>query len=166
MKKRLIYYIITGAANLIAIVVWFGSINLTLASFVPLAMFLLLCVTWIANVVKTARENKWRNVKYNGELGGFVDDSNLSKADPLKDLAAELLDMLLALPILFPFVFFFSDEVKGIGSLIVTVVFMVWFVWHMIKPDIERKKAERLLQQKELREEREREETGYKNERK
>ncbi len=160
MKKKLIYYGVTGAANLLAIIIWFKFITMTKASFMPLLMFVFLCVSWLANCIRVERWRQLNRIKYSGEHGRVIVEEN-QKNNFWKAVGKDLLEMLVVLPMLLPFVFFFSDGVKAVGALIVTFGFVVWFVFKTVKIELDRKKAEDIQNQKELKEQIEREQSGY-----
>ena len=146
--KWLIYYIITLGLNLIGVIVFHEHLNLVFNSVIPLFMIGLS----IFQVGYFSRHPHKKDFNTNN-------DSDLTEGEWERMTSYMIASYLIFIPLMIPFVWFFSAGVKLISILVFLLAFTGGMLWYRLR---HRKEygARFAKENKELEEQRKREELG------
>ncbi len=157
MKKLIVYFTVTMLANLMAILLLWKYICLSFSSIFPIALILMFALS----SCKSNSVRKQNTIKYSPKHGKLIAEDTESKSLFQKNLEAIAEAFLIFLPIMCPFIFFFSTPAGKIGgSLLIAFVFTMILLWNsLIKA---RKDAMKIKKQhqKDLAEQQKKEELG------
>ncbi len=154
MKKRY-YYIIGAIFNASAIILFWRQMRISWYSLVPIVLFVCGLGSKIARSMRY--HTPVHGLKYNGEYMEFSGvEMNLD--DIIKDMF--LTDAVL-IPLLVPMIFFFGDVAKALLSVAVYLGGTVAILIYYFRQELKAVKAQSVRHEKELEEQKRREEMGF-----
>ncbi len=153
MKKLKIYWIAAYAANALALLLFFKQINITFCSIMPVAMVL----SYALYSVKWNYRRTFSHMSYSKDVG-WAHKGRRFRGD--EDENFDLYFMISITPLFMPFVFFFGDGGKMLGSIGVLMLIAAVYTIYILRKAKKENEQRKMQEEAELKEQRKREEQG------